>query len=61
MSKFPSAYLNDVPMAGTAPGIEVVPQANMDIGARKSGMPKFGKNGTMGIDHVGGRVGGRSK
>jgi hypothetical protein len=54
MARFPKPYLNEIPEAGKAPGIEYVPLHNMDIGARKSGMPDRASNGPGGISHVGG-------
>ena len=51
--KFPKAYVNAV---RKDPMMEYVPFENLDIGARKSGLPKEGKKGNLGIDHVGGGV-----
>jgi len=60
--KFPGPYQNDVPTnPETVAGIEYVPFRNMDIGARKSGMPAAASNGPKRLDHVGTSASGRSK
>lgn len=51
--RFPKPYVNDIPNPETVSGIEYVPFRQMDIGARKSGMPGSASNGPRKIDHVG--------
>jgi hypothetical protein len=59
--KFPRPYVNDIPNPETVSGIEYVPFRNMDIGARKSGMPSMASCGPNKLDHVGTSASGRSK
>lgn len=53
--RFPKAYVNTVKKDSM---MEYVPMETMDIGARKSGLPKGMKKEGMGLDHVGGTAGG---
>jgi hypothetical protein len=53
--KFPKPYVNDTKMD---PMMEYVPFSKTGIGSRASGLPKDGKKGQMGIEHVGGTAGG---
>jgi hypothetical protein len=51
MAKMPGPYVNDVKVDD---GLMVyVPFPNMDIGARKSGMPSSASLGPKSISHVG--------
>lgn len=53
--RFPRAYVNQVKKDSI---MEYVPFDTLDIGARKSGLPKSAKPEKMGIDHVGGTASG---
>jgi hypothetical protein len=50
--RFPKAYVNQVRQDDSL--MQYVTFPTMDIGARKSGMPKSAKPEKMGLDHVGG-------
>ena len=52
-SKFPRPYVDSVPKENAEPMMEYVDFARMGIGARSSGLPQGGVNGTKSLDHVG--------
>jgi hypothetical protein len=52
----PKPYVNDVPNSPD-PMVVIVPMDRMDIGARKSGMPKAASTGPGSLSHVGGSGG----
>jgi hypothetical protein len=61
MAKFPAPYVNDTgPSREKDPMMERVPIETMDIGARRSGLPKDVRNGNS-IEHVGNTTGGPVK
>ena len=51
----PKPYQNDVKKDEST--MVYVPTDNMDIGARKSGMPKSASAGPKSLEHVGGSAG----
>lgn len=53
----PRPYVNDVKEDRSL--MVYPPDDNMDIGARKSGVPKSASTGPKGLEHVGGSVGSR--
>lgn len=58
MARFPAPPVNDTGESrANDPMMERVPQDTMDIGARRSGLPKNVSNGGT-IEHVGGTFGG---
>ena len=59
MARFPKPYENSIPEVGTAPGIVYPPLHNMDIGARKAGMPAKASEGPASLVHVGGSATGK--
>jgi hypothetical protein len=60
MARFPKPYVNEVPETDRHPGIVRVDLKNMEIGARKSGMPSAASTGPDRIEHVGkDAIGGR--
>lgn len=54
--RMPKPYVNDVPNSPD-PMVVIVPMDRMDIGARKSGMPKAASTGPGSLSHVGGSGG----
>jgi hypothetical protein len=50
---FPQANINTVPAEGADPMMEYTKLTDMDIGARRSGMPKTVSSGPRSIEHVG--------
>jgi len=56
--RFPKAYVNRVPAEGSDPIMQYVPFHTLDIGARKTGMPKQSRPEGMGLEHVGGTANG---
>lgn len=54
--RFPKPYVNSTKVDRAL--MEYVPFDTLDIGARKSGLPKDGKKGDLALDHVGGTAGG---
>lgn len=57
--KIPGPYVGDVKKDEAL--MEYVPFENMDIGARKAGMPQSASTGPKRIDHVGGTDGTKGK
>lgn len=59
MSKFPMPYINSIPSGPDKSIVEIVPLDDMDIGARKSGLPSKSdvKRDSMTVEHVGGSAG----
>lgn len=53
--KIPGPYIDTVEVNNTL--IEYPPFREMDIGARKSGMPKDVSSGPRSLEHVGGSAG----
>lgn len=55
--KFPKPYINDVKRDDST--MVYVATDKMDIGARKSAMPKTASEGPRSLEHTGGSAGGK--